>query len=28
MDKGEDRDNYIEDNGVDYSYEPLGSNDD
>ena len=28
MDEGEDRDNYIEEYGVDYPYEPLGSNDD
>lgn len=27
MDEGEDRDNYIEEYGVDYPYEPLGSND-
>ena len=27
-DKGEDRDNYIEEYGIDYPYEPLGSNED
>ena len=28
MDEGEDRDNYIEEYGIDYPYEPLGSNED
>ena len=28
MDEGEDRDNYIEEYGIDYPYEPLGPNED
>ena len=28
MDEREDRDNYIEEYGIDYPYEPLGSNED